>query len=109
MSPAQGELFSNDELRVGGFVRLGRAGKTSTHLLHVSSGWEIRHCGHPTANWPYYLVDPSAPDEIVIAPNGRGFRLLAEAKDAVLAARCRLLLPSRRLMRTPRENPRETC
>ena len=38
----------------------------------------VRHCGHPTANWPYYIdADP-----IIVASNGHGFRLLVEAKQA---------------------------
>jgi hypothetical protein len=48
------------------------------------SGWMIHHCGHPTANWPYYLVAPKT-GHIVLAQNGHGFRTSALAKDAVRA------------------------
>lgn len=37
----------------------------------------IHHCGHQTANYPYYGI---AFGERVLAPNGRGFRLLRDAK-----------------------------
>jgi hypothetical protein len=49
-----------------------------------SSGWEVHHCGHPTANWPYYLVEPKT-RRMVIAQNGKAFRTLALAQDAVRA------------------------
>jgi hypothetical protein len=48
------------------------------------SGWRVQHCGHPTSNWPYYLVDPKT-HRTVLAQNGHGFRTLALAKNAVLA------------------------
>lgn len=46
--------------------------RTLEPITHPS-GWQIVHCGHPTANWPYYL---SAPDrnETIVSFNGRGFR-----------------------------------
>ena len=45
------------------------------------SGWTVKHCGHPTANYPYYLISPEG-DEPIVAANGRGFRSLAAAKGA---------------------------
>lgn len=33
--------------------------KLSAHWRH-SSGWELVHCGHPTANYPWALYDPKA-------------------------------------------------
>lgn len=30
--------------------------KTTARWLHVD-GWEIQHCGHPTALWPWALYD----------------------------------------------------
>jgi hypothetical protein len=63
--------------------RLSRAGdKCGTHWRHVS-GWELRHCGHPTAIWPYYLVDPARPDFLTVSFNGRGFKSLAIAQDLI--------------------------
>jgi hypothetical protein len=47
------------------------------------SGWEVHHCGHPTANWPYYLVSPKNRRRIVIAHSGRGFKTLAAAQTVV--------------------------
>lgn len=44
------------------------------------NGFEVRHCGHPTANRPYYVVTGSG--EII----ERKFRTSAEAKAAAIAA-----------------------
>lgn len=55
----------------------GACGATHTH----ASGHTVRHCGHPTANWPYYILTPDG--ETVLAPNGRGFKYLADAKHEV--------------------------
>lgn len=41
----------------------------------------VRHCGHPTASWPYYLAYAGGPS---VQPL-RTFRTLAEAKAAVEA------------------------
>jgi len=46
-------------------------------------GWEVRHCGHPTANWPYHLTDPEAPNDVIVTHNGQGFRRLIDAMAAV--------------------------
>lgn len=43
---------------------------------HIS-GIEIRHCGHPTALWPYYLVGEKAPRSLLT------FSLLEDAKHCV--------------------------
>ena len=58
--------------------------KCSAHWAHPNSGWEVLHCGHPTANWPYWLREPNRRDgRIVVSHNGRGFRTLADAFAAV--------------------------
>jgi hypothetical protein len=44
-------------------------------------GYVIRHCGHPTALWPYYGTTPGG--ETILAPNGRGFGHLADAQAAM--------------------------
>jgi hypothetical protein len=31
-----------------------------------TSGWQVHHCGHPTANWPYYGLPPG------VSPRGVG-------------------------------------
>lgn len=67
-----------------GWERLSRPSLKAARWRHPS-GWEIHHCGHQTALWPYSLVDPAHPEAITTAPNGRGYRLLAEAFDAVSA------------------------
>ena len=76
-----------------GWRRLSMVGdKTSTNWVHEESGWQIQHCGHPTANWPYYAIDPEHPADATMTHNGRGFRTLRQAMEAiehVLAGRWR--------------------
>ena len=55
----------------------GTCGAKHTHI----SGHVIVHCGHPTALWPYYIVTPK--NETILAPNGRGFKFLTDAKTEV--------------------------
>lgn len=43
----------------------------------------VTHCGHPTANWPYYAQLVGS-EEMILARNGRGFPLLKEAQSALL-------------------------
>lgn len=56
-------------------------GTCGAWYLHVPSGMTVQHCGHPTANFPYYIV--AADGTTILAPNGRAFRLLADAKTHV--------------------------
>jgi hypothetical protein len=44
----------------------------------------VRHCGHQTANWPYYLTAPGR-TETIVSFNGRGFSTAAIAKEVVEA------------------------
>jgi hypothetical protein len=63
--------------------RRGRPGWTKVDgciWQHVS-GWQVHHCGHPTANWPYYGVRPDG--TVIVMPNNTGFRHLVEAQEAV--------------------------
>lgn len=70
--------------RRDGWTRLSSPGnKCGARWRHVASGWEVRHCGRPTANWPYYAVDPSDPARCTVTHNGLGFRDLNAAFDAV--------------------------
>lgn len=63
--------------------RLSKPGdKCSTHWRH-DSGWEVQHCGHPTANWPYLLVDPEG--NTYTSWNRLGFRGLRVGRDVVAA------------------------
>lgn len=56
-----------------GWIRLSAPGdKCGAHWLHTSSDWQIRHCGHPTANWPYYAIDPDHPTRATVTHNGLG-------------------------------------
>lgn len=59
--------------------RIGR--KPIVRYVLVGTDWWVTHCGHPTALWPYYGVSPNG--TMLLAPNGRGFRHLREAKAAV--------------------------
>ena len=99
-----------------GWRRLSAPGdKCSTNWVHNASGWEIQHCGHPTANWPYYALDPSYPGTATVTHNGLGFRTLRQAMEAiehVLAGRWRATnencFPSvRRIISPEQERPQE--
>jgi hypothetical protein len=49
------------------------------------SGWLVRHCGHPTALWPYYGLRPEGGQMLLSGGFGVGigFRTLALAQAAV--------------------------
>lgn len=67
-----------------GWRRLSAPGdKCGARWRHEASGWEVKHCGHPTANWPYHAADPEHPGRVVVTHNGKGFRKLVEAMQAV--------------------------
>lgn len=55
-------------------------GKLDRYDEH-ESGWQVIHCGHPTANWPWYAVSPEG--EHVVAHHGRGWRKLEQAREHV--------------------------
>ena len=59
-----------------GWTRI-RGGCGGLWLFH-RTGYRVRHCGHPTAIWPYHGETPD--NAMVFAPNGRGFQLLAQAQ-----------------------------
>lgn len=58
--------------------------KTWATYLHKRSGWMVRHCGHPTANWPYFAIKPGD-SRTVVTHNGKGFHTIQAAFDAVEA------------------------
>ena len=58
----------------------GRCGALWQHV----SGWHIEHCGHPTANWPYFLWHSSRQLN-VMSHNGMGFTHLKETQLMVEA------------------------
>lgn len=73
-----------------GWQREGNLGtKIGAIYFHAESGWVVRHCSHPTANWPYYAIDPNDPERrVAVTHNGQGFRtaqLAMEAVEGVLA------------------------
>ena len=45
------------------------------------SGWTVRHCGHPTANWPWYGTRPDG--SMVTHKSGKAFQFLGDALKAV--------------------------
>lgn len=53
--------------------------------LHVPSGWKLCHCGHPTALWPYYCVNPAGGPYLLTGGIGLGlaFRTVKLAKAAI--------------------------
>lgn len=57
----------------------GSLGKLDTVHRHTRSGWEVRHCGHPTANFPYFILKPDG-ERLLNPNNGRGFQRLELAK-----------------------------
>jgi hypothetical protein len=78
----QADLFPVEETplewrRIPGF----NGGKCFARWVH-RSGWEVHHCGHPTALFPYYVEAPDG--RSFIAANGRGFMHLAAANAAIL-------------------------
>lgn len=67
-----------------GWIRLSTPGrKLDARYKHVASGWVVRHCGHPTANFPYFAVDPAHPLDCTVTHNGRGWVLLTAAFEAI--------------------------
>lgn len=52
----------------------------ATHY-YGDTGWCVSHCGHPTANFPYLIFTPTG--RRILAPNGRAWRLLKDAKKRV--------------------------
>ena len=64
------------------WVRKGASTEHARHFLHERDeylGWLVRHCGHPTANWPYYIVEEST-GVAWVSHNGRGFNDVRSAK-----------------------------
>ncbi len=67
-------------------------GGTGGEWQHAS-GWTVHHCGHPTANWPYFAAPPgvgsACPQHMMLLTGGVGlglaFQLLAKAQEAVEA------------------------
>lgn len=63
-----------------GWERLSPPGPTCWgKFRHVASGFEVHHCGHPTANWPYLILAPKVPAALV-SFNGLGFESLVAAQ-----------------------------
>jgi len=62
---------SRASMEARGWTRVdGGKGKLGAVWVH-RAGWELRHCGHPTAHYPWSLYNPAG--ETVAAPNGRAW------------------------------------
>jgi len=65
------------------WIRVGSSPfKIHTYWIHQASGWQIHHCRHPTANFPYYILTPDG-RRVVNPRNGRGFQRLHLAQEHV--------------------------
>ncbi len=83
---AQLPMFTSAEAPVAEppWVRLSLPGdKLRALWRHPATGWIIRHCGHPTANWPYYAVDPDHLDVMTTDQTRRGFQTLKRARGRI--------------------------
>jgi hypothetical protein len=58
-----------------------RLGKGWGRWRFEPNDWLVRHCGHPTALFPYYIQTTEG--QMIVAPNGRGFTHLALAQAEV--------------------------
>jgi len=65
-------------------IKAGRFGGKSAAWQN-RQGWQVCHCGHPTANHPYYGIDPAMPGLFLTGGQhkGVGFGTLAEAMTAI--------------------------
>lgn len=70
-------------MKRAGWTRLSPPRAKLTAQWQHTSGWMVRHCGHQTALWPYFAVDPAHPDATVVTHNGFGFRRLEDAFGAI--------------------------
>jgi hypothetical protein len=70
-------------MRASSKPRTGWTKVHSTRWDYRVAGYRVRHCGHPTALWPYHGETPRT--DLLIAPNGHGFRTLNQAQEAVEA------------------------
>lgn len=56
-------------------------GRACAWACESHPGWEVRHCGHPTANRPYFVERDGEPVLIPVGETGiNTFRTLAEAQ-----------------------------
>lgn len=71
--------------------RTGHPGVYGRDYVH-RAGWRIEHCGHPTALWPYLLLDPDGGIVLMGAAGpmrnpvyGTAWRTIRQAMDYVAA------------------------
>lgn len=95
-----------------GWTRLSPAGrKIGSRWIHEASGWEVRHCGHPTALWPYFAIDPAHPESYTMTHDGLGFCDLRAAFEQIrkmlgreLVATSSRCVPGVRRITTPEDD-----
>ncbi len=56
--------LSPKQLQAAGWRVLPRVSGHFGRDYEHAAGWRIEHCGHPTALWPYLLLDPAG--EIIL-------------------------------------------
>lgn len=67
-----------------GWTPLHAPGACKTRIAYRhTSGWIVRHCGHPTANWPYHGVSADGVATLVVTHNGKGFKDLLSAMTQI--------------------------
>lgn len=69
--------ISTKQLAATGWKRTN-PGATFASYEH-EAGWHLDHCGHPTANYPYSLYDPTG--KWTPAPNGKNFQNVQKAVE----------------------------
>lgn len=59
--------------------------KSKLHRWFKRAGWTVQHCGHPTAHWPWAVLDPQG--RLHTSGNGcnlgYAFRYMEDAKAHV--------------------------
>ena len=62
-------------------IRAGNHGGCGAVWEHTS-GWQVIHCGHPTANYPWYAMSPEG-KRLTLANGNFAFAYLKEIKRMV--------------------------
>lgn len=74
-------MISPKQLAALGWYRTN-AGQAFAFYEHVQ-GWQLRHCCHPTALYPFTLYNPAG--QAIAAPNGRNFQTASKAVEWLAA------------------------
>src|SRR5215469_2795866 len=63
--------ISPQQLAALGWVRLNPCAPSIAARFEHRDGWRLQHCGHPTANYPWLLTDPTGRVILTGAINGK--------------------------------------